>query len=183
MKPKKIPETQPAFAAIDFETADTGADSACAVGVVRVQGGRITQRWHRLIRPPRRNFLFTYIHGITWPQVCAEPTFAQLWPEVEAVIGDVDFLAAHNARFDRRVLETCCQAAGLTAPARHYVCTVELARRTWSIFPTQLPAVCLRLGIELDHHQALSDAEACARIVLAALKTGWRPAAAPLVVR
>jgi DNA polymerase-3 subunit epsilon len=182
MKTRKTPAALPSFAAIDFETADYGSDSACAVGVVSVKAGRIVSRFHRLIRPPRDRFIFTYIHGITWPQVCGEPNFAQLWTEIEAAIGDAQFLAAHNARFDRKVLETCCQAAGLLPPARPYVCTVELARKTWSIRPTQLPAVCGRLGIDLDHHQALSDAEACARIVLAALKEGWRPAT-PAAVR
>ena len=185
MSPKapKDSDASARFAAIDFETADHGADSACAVGVVRVEDGRIAERFHRLIRPPRDRFIFTYIHGITWPQVCMEPGFAQLWTEIAAAIGDAQFLAAHNARFDRKVLETCCRTAGLTAPQRPYVCTVELARKIWSIYPTQLPAVCGRLGIDLDHHQALSDAEACARIVLAAFKEGWRPAAEPELAR
>jgi DNA polymerase-3 subunit epsilon len=177
-KARKAAAGTPCFAAIDFETADYGSDSACAIGVVRVKNGRIIERYYRLIRPPRDRFIFTYIHGITWPQVCLEPGFAQLWPEISAAIGDSEFLAAHNARFDRKVLETCCQAAGLQAPPQPYVCTVELARKTWSIRPTQLPAVCGRLGIDLDHHQALSDAEACARIVLAAFKEGWRPMSA-----
>jgi len=165
----------PSFTAIDFETADQGSDSACAVGVVRVEEGRITQRFHRLIRPPRQDFVFTYIHGITWGQVCVEPTFAELWPQIQEAIGEAEFLAAHNARFDRKVMDTCCLSAGVIPPRRPYVCTVELARKTWSIFPTQLPMVCGRLNIDLNHHEALSDAEACARIVLAALKTGWRP--------
>ncbi|MCX5796815.1 MAG: 3'-5' exonuclease [Elusimicrobia bacterium] len=174
-KTRKVPAEAPDFAAIDFETADYGSDSACAVGVVRVKDGRIAKRFHRLIRPPRDRFIFTYIHGITWPQVCLEPSFAELWIEIAAAIGDAQFLAAHNARFDRKVLETCCRSAGIAPPPWPYVCTVQLARKTWSIYPTQLPTVCGRLGIDLDHHQALSDAEACARIVLAALKEGWRP--------
>ncbi|MDD5629506.1 MAG: 3'-5' exonuclease [Elusimicrobia bacterium] len=175
---RRSPAAPPDFAAIDFETADYGSDSACAVGVVRVEDGRISRRFHRLIRPPRQRFVFTYIHGITWAQVCLEPSFAELWEEITDAIGGALFLAAHNARFDRKVLETCCRSAGIGAPRWPYVCTVELARKTWSIYPTQLPAVCGRLGIDLDHHQALSDAEACARIVLAALKAGWRPSAA-----
>lgn len=174
-----LPEEAPTFAAIDFETADHGSDSACAVGVVRVEDGRITQRFHRLIRPPRQSFIFTYIHGITWPQVSLEPDFAGLWEDLRAAIGGAQFLAAHNARFDRKVLETCCEAAGLRPPPQPFVCTVELARKTWAIYPTKLPAVCGKLGIDLDHHQALSDAEACARIVLAAFKEGWRPGQRP----
>ena len=38
------------FAAIDFETADYCRDSACAVGVVRVQGDKIVARHYELIR-------------------------------------------------------------------------------------------------------------------------------------
>lgn len=45
---------------------------------------------------------------------------------------------------------------------------MKLARRTWGLRPAKLPDVCRHLGIGLRHHDALSDAEACARIVLAA---------------
>jgi DNA polymerase-3 subunit epsilon len=172
----------PCFAAIDFETADTGSDSACAVGIVRVQNGRIRERFHCLIRPPRPNFVFTYLHNITWGQVSSQPDFGKLWPRIQAAIGDAEFLAAHNARFDRKVLESCCRLGGIPVPSGPFVCTVELARRMWSIFPTQLPMVCDRLGITLNHHEALSDAEACARIVLTALKDGWKPPVAAVGV-
>ena len=43
-----------------------------------------------------------------------------------------------------------------------------MARRAWNICPTKLSDVCRKLGIALNHHEALSDAMACARIVLAA---------------
>ncbi len=174
----------PTFTAIDFETADTGSDSACAIGVVRVQNGRIQERFYGLIRPPRSNFTFTYLHNISWDQVIGEPSFGELWPRIQAAIADSEFLAAHNARFDRKVMESCCSLYGAAMPPQPFVCTVELARRIWSIFPTQLPMVCSRLGIALDHHEALSDAEACANIVRAALKEGWKaPVAAVGVVR
>jgi DNA polymerase-3 subunit epsilon len=89
------------FAAIDFETANYRADSACAVGLVVVKGSRIVQREHYLIRPPDREFVFTYLHGITWDDVRDAPTFAELWPILRELITDVDFLAAHNASFDQ----------------------------------------------------------------------------------
>ena len=50
--------------AIDFETADPGPDSACAIGLVVVEDGRVGDVRHRLIRPPRRRFRFTSLHGI-----------------------------------------------------------------------------------------------------------------------
>ena len=160
------------FVAIDFETADHGRDSACAVGLVRCEKGRIVDRLHRLIRPPRDRFVFTYIHGITWHRVRTEPSFAELWPEVREFIRGAEFLAAHNAPFDRGVLQACCQAADLAPPEHPFLCTVKLARSAWSLYPTNLPAVCRARRISLKHHEALSDAEACAQIVLQAMKEG-----------
>jgi len=158
----------PIFVALDFETADYGRDSACAVALVRVEGDSITRRAARLIRPPRRYFEFTYIHGITWSQVKDEPSFGEVWPELSPLLDGASMLVAHNASFDRRVLETCCEAARLEAPALPFECTMKLARKVWSLRPTRLPDVCRHLGIPLNHHDAASDAEACAHIVLAA---------------
>lgn len=162
----------PDFVALDFETADGGRDSACAVGLVKVAGGRIVERVARLIRPPRRNFWFTYLHGISWEDVAGEPTFGELWPGLATMLSGARFIAAHNAPFDRSVLRACCAAAGLDLPEPPFVCTVQLARRAWGLPSNKLSAVCRHLGIELDHHQALADAEACARIVLAAAEAG-----------
>jgi DNA polymerase-3 subunit epsilon len=156
------------FVALDFETADYPRDSACALGLVRVENHRIVRRTYHLIRPPRRRFSFTYLHGITWEDVAHQPTFAELWPSLTPMWADVDFLAAHNASFDRSVLNRCCETAGLTPPALPFQCTVRLARQTWNIFPTKLNNVCDHLGITLKHHFAASDAEACALIVIAA---------------
>ena len=171
-----VPEPEPAadapFVAIDFETADYGADSACALALVRVEGVRIVARDLFMIRPPRSRFAFTHIHGITWAHVRGERPFAELWPEIEARIAGAAFLAAHNAPFDRGVLAACCAAAGHAPPALDFLCTVRLARRAWSLARANLPAVCAHLGIALNHHDPASDAEACARIVIAARSEG-----------
>lgn len=156
------------FVAIDFETADYGSDSACAVALMRVDGMNIVERKSCLIRPPRPYFQFTYIHGIRWLDVKDQPTFADLWPQLAAIVEGAAFLAAHNAPFDRNVLRTCCAAAGLAMPAQPFVCTVQLARKTWGLRRAKLPDVCNHLGLPLKHHDAGSDAEACAGIVIAA---------------
>jgi DNA polymerase-3 subunit epsilon len=156
------------FVAIDFETADTFPDSACAVALVRVENLEIVTRQSCLIRPPRKRFLFSYLHGITWNRVADAPTFVEAWLKLTPLLDGIEFLAAHNAPFDRGVLAACCSAAGLPLPIHPFECTVALARREWGIFPTKLPFVCRRLGIPLVHHDPGSDAEACARIVIEA---------------
>ncbi len=173
------------FVAIDFETADKGQDSACSVGLVRVENGTIARKVVQLIRPPRLDegdlftpppseFQFTYIHGIKPHMVLDQPTFAEAWPRLEPILAGADFMAAHNAPFDSGVLAACCAAARLPKPPHRFVDTVRLARETWKIYPTKLPDVCRHLDIQLNHHEALSDAEACARIVIAAEKRGVR---------
>jgi DNA polymerase-3 subunit epsilon len=142
--------------------------------MVRVEAGEVVCTETRLIRPPRRRFMFTSIHGITWEQVSGEPPFEEVWPQVEPLLEGASFLAAHNAAFDRSVLEACCQAAGLTPPDLPFLCTVKLARRRWPLPRARLPDVCEHLGIPLQHHDATSDALACARIVLASLDVSPR---------
>jgi DNA polymerase III epsilon subunit-like protein len=46
--------------------------------------------------------------------------------------------------------------------------TLRLARHKLGISPTNLTFACERLGIPLNHHDPLSDAEAAARIMLTA---------------
>jgi DNA polymerase-3 subunit epsilon len=157
------------FTAIDFETANRYRNSACAVGLVQVRGGRVARRLTRLIRPPFACFQFTHIHGITRGEVAAEPSFAELWPELAPYFEGVDFIAAHNRGFDRGVLRACCGWYGLPMPDAPFECTVALARRVWGIYPTKLSDVARALRIPLHHHDAGSDAAACAQIVLRSL--------------
>ena len=107
---------RPDFVAIDFETADHGPDSACAVGLVRVSGATIVKRKYYLIRPTRSSFFFTPVHGITWEHVERQPTFELLWPRIRHLFLGADFIASHSVSFDRRVLETCCRAAMVPPP-------------------------------------------------------------------
>ncbi|HEY1375862.1 MAG TPA: 3'-5' exonuclease [Gemmataceae bacterium] len=158
----------PTFVAIDFETADAGADSACAVALVRVENWQVVAKESKLIRPPRRYVRFAYIHGITWRHVADQPPFAEVWPELAPLLAGAQHLVAHNAPFDRGVLRACCEAAKLEMPPLPFVCTVQVARRTWGLRPANLPAVCRHLNIPLTHHDPLSDAEAAARILIAA---------------
>jgi DNA polymerase-3 subunit epsilon len=167
--PNLLPSATDAFVAIDFETADYGPDSACAVGLVRVEGLRVVYRESVLIRPPRPKVLFAHVHGITWDMVKEAPGFEDAWPRLTPLLEGASVLAAHNAPFDRRVLSACCATAGLNAPVVPFLCTVQLARRRWGLKPNDLPSVCRRLGIGLIHHDPGSDAEACARIVIAAV--------------
>src|SRR3989338_3900629 len=111
------------FIAIDFETADYGRDSACAVGLARVEGGRVAGTAYRLIRPPRSDMRFTDIHGITWEDVEKEPPFGEGGPERAGLVEGGECIAAQNAPFDKSGLDAGGAAAGREAPPQPFSCT------------------------------------------------------------
>ncbi len=156
------------FVAIDFETANRYRNSACAVALVRVEGGRIVDTFTRLIKPPVPYFEFTYIHGIAADDVVDAPLYHEIHNDVLRMLEGVDFIAAHNASFDKSVMNAICAHWGLPVPMLPWECTVKLARRKWNLTSAKLPLVCELLDIPLQHHDATSDATACAKIVLAA---------------
>ena len=142
--------------AIDFETSGYSAHSACAVGLARIEQGSVTDVFYSLIRPPSSRVMFTEIHGLTWPMLKDAPTFAELWPQMDAFLEGAGSLLAHNASFDRRVLE----------PRAPFLCTLKGSRRSLPLASKKLSSVSAYFGIALNHHHAGSDAEACARIYL-----------------
>ena len=158
------------FVAIDFETANGYRSSPCAIGLVRVEAGRIVHQWQTLIQPPAPYNWFSgfniQIHGITPEMVRLAPHYSEVWPEVLARIGDLP-VVAHNAAFDIGVLRESCSAAGIPWPRMHYACTLVLARLTYRLFSYGLPFVAKEAGVDLvDHHDALADANAAAQVMI-----------------
>ena len=158
------------FLAMDFETANYYRDSACALGLVRVENNEIVDRASFLIRPPYKYFVFTYIHGITWEDVEDKPTFEQHWKSIKPFFEGIDFAVAHNASFDSSVLHACCERHKIIVPEVDFRCTMKLSRQVFNLYPTNLPAVCRKFNIILQHHDAFSDTLACAKIMMEILK-------------
>jgi DNA polymerase-3 subunit epsilon len=123
------------FVAIDFETANYRLASACAVGLVRVEHLEIVGRETCLLRPRSPHFRFTGLHGISWERVSNALPFAAAWPRLYLLLEGAEFLAAHNAAFDRGVLYACCRVAGLQPPGLPFACSMRLARRTGGFIP------------------------------------------------
>ena len=158
------------FVAVDFETANRNWNSACEIGLVVVEGGRIVDTYRRLIRPTPNRFDAgnVRIHKIRPEHVVREPTFGELYDDLLPYLAD-RHLVAHNASFDVGVLLASARHYGMPTPSLTYSCTVQLARRVWPEAPRYgLGILSDFLGVELNHHQALSDANACAQIMLRA---------------
>lgn len=160
------------FLAIDFETANSERHSACSIGLVRVVNNKIVEKQSFLIRPPDSFFHWANIrvHGIRWEDVQKEPTFKQYWKKIKPFFNEIDFISAHNAPFDRSVLWSCCDYYDIKCPEIDFKCTAQISKKMWGITPAKLPNVCEHFRIKLNHHEALSDAEACAKIMIQTIK-------------
>ncbi|MBR5062307.1 MAG: 3'-5' exonuclease [Prevotella sp.] len=157
------------FAAIDFETANYERSSICAVGVVVVRNGEITDSFYSLIQP-EPNF-YTYwcsqANGLCKEDTDNAPTFPSVWTQVEQLIEGLP-LVAHNIVFDENCLKAVFRVYQMDYPNYVFHDTLHVARR---LFPHlenhQLHTVATACGYPLkNHHHALADAEACAKIAM-----------------
>lgn len=155
------------FVAIDVETA-IGKSRVCKIGLATVEGGKMVQAYSWLVKPPKNDYLAENIkiHGIT-PQITENsPSFTRLWKELEPLINN-KIIAAHYAHFDL----TAIMAAAKTSKKDLFIISILdsciAARRAFPELENhQLPTVCNYLNIPLNHHDAGSDAIACAQILL-----------------
>lgn len=164
--------TNPVIIAIDFETSAPNKYSACALGAVRIECGKIVNEYYSLIRPPSSRIYFTHVHGLTWGHLKNARPFKEVWEEIGRFIAGANFFMAHNAPFDRGILRGCCEHFMLQVPDIPFLCTLKGSRKTLPISSKSLNFVCDYFGIPLNHHHAVSDARACALIFLKLLGMG-----------
>jgi len=158
------------FTAIDFETANNSAASACSVGLVKVRDGRVVDTAYWLIKPPLGHDDFlewnVRIHGIMAVDVADALLWSEQLPDLIAFAGD-DHLVAHNAGFDMGVIAAACAASYLPTPTYDYLCSLQVARKTYHLDSYKLPVAAMAAGFEdFEHHNALADSQACAAIIV-----------------
>lgn len=163
------------FVAIDVETANYEPTSICSIGAVKVVDGVIVDRFHEFVKPEPDWFLRRFtneIHGISKRETDHARNFAEVWADVDAFAESLPFVA-HNKRFDESCIRAAFRCYSMDYPDYEFYCTLEKARRT---IPRQLcgshslPSLCSFMGIPFNnHHNALADAEACAKIAMAIL--------------
>ncbi len=158
------------FAAIDFETANEHRESVCSVGVVVVREGVVVERFYSLIRPTPDYYCYwnTRVHGLTGADTEGAELFPDVWRRVVPLIEGLP-LVAHNSVFDEGCMKAVFRVYGMDYPDYAFYCTCRASRRVFgrSLPNHQLQTVAARCGYDLtQHHHALADAEACARIAM-----------------
>jgi DNA polymerase-3 subunit epsilon len=160
------------FTALDFETANNARESACEIGLSRVENGKVVETKSWLVKPVGPFLPWNVrIHGIRPDHVATAPNFAELWQEIAPWVQD-QVLVAHNASFDITVLRDSCLHYGIPVPNLRFFCSLQVAKATWHELPSyKLGGIAHSHGIEpMNFHRAGDDAETCARIVIKAAR-------------
>ncbi len=149
---------------LDFETTGlsaAGGDRVIEVGAVRIEKGKVTDRFQSLMNPGIRvdTFIEDYT-GITNKMLKTAPTCKAVMTEFADFIEDFD-MVAHNAAFDSRFL--AAELRRIRRASRgEFACSMLIARRMYQDVPNH------KLGTLVAFHQlptggvfhrALADAE------------------------
>lgn len=157
---------------IDFETANSKRASVCSIGFVVEELGEIIEEQELLVNP-QTDFtpMSMRIHGISPLDVVNSPTWDIAWKEVEKHITDSTLVIAHNLRsMELACIRQECERYNMELPTfaktkghnKMAYDTLKIAKETQPEFKNhKLDTLAKHFNIELDHHNALSDAKAC----------------------
>lgn len=155
-----------------MEAANPNLASICQIGVVSVREGIITHEWTSLVNPKEYFFAGNVdIHGITDEMVRDAPTVPQLEDRLRNLL-DGNTVVPHTP-FDRLAINQAFETYGLSPLRAQWFDTARVARRTWEEVSQRgygLANVCRLIGHEFKHHDALEDAKASGKVLLAAME-------------
>jgi DNA polymerase III epsilon subunit family exonuclease len=162
------------FCVVDIEAtgSDPNCDQIIEIAIVRIEKMKITSRYSTLVQPSIP--IPTWIHqltGIGGPDVEDAPCFDDVASRVIEELSS-DVFVAHNVDFDYPFLFGQLRNAGERPQPRPQLCTVRLARHFMPKQPSyRLDVLAEQLGFGvLQHHRAVDDALAAAKILLRLLE-------------
>lgn len=145
---------------VDCETTGLGnSDRVVEIAVVTLDASTLKtiDEFDTLINP-QRDVGKTDLHGISASMVTGAPTMEEVMGSLSRRLNG-SVLAAHNLRFDSRMLRNECERVGATFEPGNGICTLRLAGE-------KLSRAAERHHIPLEgHHRALVDARVCAELL------------------
>lgn len=160
----------PSFTVVDVETGSFESDSVISIAAVRVDNDRITARVSTLVNFEGEIMSGAQkVHGITREMLQGAPNFhAAFMLRVLPLIVGSDALVAWNAPFDRRMCDGSLKVRTETF-CPPWECAMLLAKRVWKGRKSyKLEEVARGFGLSHKPHDALSDAEVTAQLVVMA---------------
>lgn len=160
---------EPDFVVVDVETSCSRYSSICQIGVVGFTAGRESFAYESFINPEDDfDAGNVRVHGIEAHHVRRAPRFGDLHPTLcRHLEGRV--VVAHSG-FDRAALKAACERHERPAIDARWLDSVSVARRAWpDLGSHKLDLLADHLGLDLEHHNALSDARAAGMVVVRAM--------------
>ena len=157
------------FCGLDFETANSGTGSICAAGAVLLENNTVLERREYLVKPHRSvDYMSKFcrdVHGIAYEDLRESPEFPEIWQYIKQLLIPADCVVIHNAPFDLSHLHKALALYDLPPFSFNYVCSLRLCRYHFPEHPRHgLAEMAAEFGITFCHHDALEDAETCAKI-------------------
>lgn len=157
---------------LDFETTGLRperGDRITEIGMVRIEGGEIVDRYQSLVNCGARVPAFiTAYTGITQRMVDEAPPVSQVMHEAAAFIGDTP-VVAHNASFDQRFFQRECHLLHMAMSESPFICSMRVSRRVYPQMQSHALGVlahALQLRACGTAHRAAADAETTAELML-----------------
>ncbi|MDD3278280.1 MAG: PolC-type DNA polymerase III [Lachnospiraceae bacterium] len=161
------------FVVFDLETTGFSpvANKIIEIGAVRVERGKITQRFSTFVNPEVPiPFKIENLTGINDAMVMEAPVIEKVLPEFLEFCQDA-VMVAHNAGFDMSFIEHNCEKQGIQKSFTS-ADTVAMARFLLpGLNRFKLDTVAKAVGVSLDnHHRAVDDAACTADIFVKFVK-------------
>ncbi|WP_067921733.1 PolC-type DNA polymerase III [Alicyclobacillus shizuokensis] len=166
----------PTLEYVVFDTETTGLnareDTLIEISGVKVKNGELVDSFTTLVDPERRlSAKITELTGISPDMLAGQPKLPEAMARFREFVGDA-VLVAHNAEFDVGFLHQCAKRIGMEDWTQPVIDTLALARL---LYPGEknyrLKTLTNKFHIELvNHHRALADSEATAKLFLRMLR-------------
>jgi len=162
------------FCALDLETTGVNPafDRIIEIGMIKFTLDGVKDSYETLVNPQIPIPMQAQrIHGISDKMVKDSPLIDEVKDEFLDFIGDTIFVI-QNPSFDLSFIEMFISKNNEAKSfSLRSIDTVTLARKTWPHFTNhKLGTLSNNLGIEHDHHRALSDTEVCMKVFIEVLK-------------
>ena len=157
------------FIAIDVETANSSRGSICQIGLAAYSGSNRRWTWSTLVNPEEAfDEGNVRVHGIRSHEVQSAPRYPTIFEDIRRNV-EGQFVVSHT-RFDCEAVHQAAAKYGLQFPECRWVDTCDVARFAWpNLASHALDVLCRHFSIDLKHHDAASDAVACAEILTQAI--------------
>lgn len=152
----------------DIEVLNQDPASICAIGIVELEGNKMTDSYYSLIKPRNLSFdPYRYkVHKIRPNHLTKEKPFKEIWKDISHFFEN-RIVVSHDIQGDMMHFREVLKQNKIPYPELHMSCTNVLAHIVYPHFQKyNVTELAQKIGFKFDAHHALGDALACAHILV-----------------